>query len=190
MIKAIIFDCFGVLTIDRWGDFSSSLAPNLSREASSIVSAYDAGILSQDQLVHQIVELTNQDEQKIRYAIQPGNSKNSQLFEHIKKLKNQNYKIAILSNINDDWITRVFLDEKEQKLFDEIICSYQLGITKPDQRIYQFACQKLAVDSSQAVFVDDKLNFCSSAESLGMYSVHYTNFEDFIAELDKIIKQS
>jgi HAD superfamily hydrolase (TIGR01509 family) len=39
--------------------------------------------------------------------------------------------------------------------FDEFVASYQVGLSKPDRRIYELACHKLDARPAEAVFVGD-----------------------------------
>jgi FMN phosphatase YigB (HAD superfamily) len=39
--------------------------------------------------------------------------------------------------------------------FDDFVASYQVGLSKPDRRIYELACHRLDVGPHQAVFVGD-----------------------------------
>jgi putative hydrolase of the HAD superfamily len=41
--------------------------------------------------------------------------------------------------------------------FEHVIASGALGITKPDRRIFEFACEKFGVPVSDALYVGDRL---------------------------------
>jgi HAD superfamily hydrolase (TIGR01509 family) len=67
----------------------------------------------------------------------------------------QRYKTALLSNAWDD--LRQVIAEKWhfEDVFDAIIISAEVGVAKPDPRIFQLTLDRLGVNASQAIFVDD-----------------------------------
>ena len=52
--------------------------------------------------------------------------------------------------------------------FDAFFESAVLGIHKPDPRIYQHACRELAIEPTEAVFLDDIGRNLKAARALGM----------------------
>ena len=56
------------------------------------------------------------------------------------------------------------------KSFDQIIFSCDVGLRKPDPRIYEITLQKLKRDAGECVFIDDKKRNTDAAEKLGMKS--------------------
>lgn len=188
MIKAVIFDCFGVLTVDSWHAYTSSLPKKFQIEARSITHAYDSGIISESQLIKNFTDLTGDVPEKVVKAITPKNVKNLELLKFIKNLKQQGYKTAILSNVNNNWVTDYFLNEDEKSLFDEFVFSFQVGTAKPDSLMYQTVIEKLELNFEECVFIDDQERYCTAAEDLGMKAIHYKNFADFRQKLEDLIK--
>ena len=58
MIKAIIFDCFGVLTTDLWKEFVGTLPESQRSPAYDINHAYDRGFITHEEYVEQLLKLT------------------------------------------------------------------------------------------------------------------------------------
>ncbi len=175
MIKAIIFDCFGVLTADLWKEFCSTLEPEIRRQASDLNHAFDRGMLTNDDFFEQVQELTGRSPKLIEQARNGGSSKNTTLLEYIAELK-QNYKIGLISNVATSWITDELLTSGEQALFDDMVFSYQVGVTKPDPRIFEIARERLDVEPNEVIFVDDIETYVSAAKELGMQGVVYQDF--------------
>ena len=67
----------------------------------------------------------------------------------------------------DFWRPLIPLDE----LFDDVVDSSEVGLRKPDPRIYHLALERLGVDAPDAVFVDDAPGNVSGAERVGIRSV-------------------
>lgn len=76
----------------------------------------------------------------------------------IEKLKNAGIKTAIVTNITSD---RLYSQRKKldslgiQHLFDTVIYSGEIGIHKPDRRIFDYTAKLLGVSNEQCVFVGD-----------------------------------
>lgn len=186
MIKAIIFDCFGVLTGDLWKEFLASLPEGQKGKAHDLNRALDSGYLSHRDFYHQIHELTGRMPEEVEHIISAEMKKNTLLLRYIAEL-NQKYKIAILSNISSNWITQHFLDSHEVKLFDSIVISVEIGVTKPDKRAFEIAAQKLGVSPHDCIMVDDSEANCQAAINVGMQAVLYDNFVDFKQQLQKLL---
>lgn len=89
--------------------------------------------------------------------------------EVIPRLKNK-YKMTVVS---DAWpsLENVFIDADMKKYFEIIVISTQIGTLKPDPRMYETAIERLQVNNSEAIFIDDNINNCLGAERLGIKSI-------------------
>jgi HAD superfamily hydrolase (TIGR01509 family) len=188
VIKAIIFDCFGVLTADKWHEFRLQLPKELQGRASKLNQQYCQGQISKQAFLETVAGLTDYPLSSIRQLVDNDMDKNSQLLEYIKSLK-PHYKIGLLSNVANNWIRDYFLTQEEQKLFDNYILSFEVGITKPNPHIFRLASERLDVSPDQCVFVDDIERYCEAARGIGMQAVCYDNFEQFKSELVPLLSQ-
>lgn len=188
MVKAIIFDCFGVLTKDLWREFTESLLPGEGvRKAKELNHRYDAGLISLEEFIQAVHEATGHDPQLVETVFTNTKPlKNTELLDYIRELK-RNYKIGMLSNIATNWVRDHFLTPEEQKLFDTMVFSFEVGTTKPDPRIYEVALHNLGVEPHETVFIDDVERYCLAAEALGMKAVWYKNFPHMKTELEQIL---
>ena len=186
MIKAIIFDCFGVLTTDHWKEFCAKLPPGkIVEQAKAFNHDYDAGQLSSDEFVERIYKLTGRRVEQIETKTEISD-KNYKLLQYITTLKPQ-YKIGLLSNIASNWVRDTFLTPKEQKLFDDMTLSFEVGMTKPDHRIYRLACERLNVRPKETILIDDINHYCQAAKEVGLKTVVYEDFIKMKQELEKLL---
>jgi len=74
--------------------------------------------------------------------------------------------------------------------FDLVVESSIEGIRKPDPRIYQLTCERLAVDPRQAVFLDDLGVNLKPARALGMRTIKVISENQAISELAEITSLS
>ena len=87
----------------------------------------------------------------------------------IKKLKNNNYKIYLLSNINP--YTYEFVEKSGLfELVDGYVLSYQEHKVKPFVSIYMTLLERYNLIPSESVFIDDNQNNITTGNSLGIIS--------------------
>jgi putative hydrolase of the HAD superfamily len=72
-------------------------------------------------------------------------------------------------------------------LFDLVVESSIEGIRKPNPRIYQIACERLAVEPGRTVFLDDLGINLKPAKALGMRTIKVLDEDQAIAELADIL---
>jgi epoxide hydrolase-like predicted phosphatase len=187
-VKAVIFDCFGVFTEGTWKAFLNSLPDTADTEtASSLNRAYDAGLITKEEFLQGIKDATGRDVKQVEELTTDQIVKNSRLLDYVRELRKRGYKIAMLSNIATNWIRDDFLTPEEQSLFDQMIFSFEVGMTKPDPRIFMLACERLGVAPEEAVLVDDIDRYCTAAEAEGLHTVVYQDFKQMKATLEPLL---
>ncbi len=107
---------------------------------------------------------------------------NKELLSWIKKNKKK-YKISILTNntITIDILLREKF--KIHHLFDYVFVSGEIGLVKPDPKIFEYVLKKLKAKPEECLFVDDNSENIKSAEKLGFYTILFTNNKDFFEKL-------
>ena len=73
------------------------------------------------------------------------------------------------------------------QLFDAIVESSKVGVRKPDKRFYLMACEQIAIEPSEAVFLDDLGVNLKPARELGMTTIKVNDPELAIKELEGIV---
>lgn len=72
-------------------------------------------------------------------------------------------------------------------LFDEVIESSKVGARKPEKAFFDLACDKLSIEPSEAVFLDDLGANLKPARSMGMRTIKVTNPDDALSELGALL---
>lgn len=95
---------------------------------------------------------------------------NKQLFKQAFKLRKKGYKIAILS---DQWPLSkdALMPEKFYKNFDDFVISYEVGVRKPNLKIYKLILKKLKLSPRQTLFIDNQKGNLGPAKKLGMKTI-------------------
>lgn len=185
MIRAIIFDCFGVLTTDKWKEFVATLSVDQVQPAIDLNHALDRGFISQTEFFEQISDLTGRSPEHIESVINADMHKNIQLMHYIKVLK-KTYKIGLISNVSSNWVRDTFLSPEEAALFDDIILSYDVGLIKPEKAIYELSARRLKCDVQECLFIDDSEGHCVGAIQAGMQSFMYKDFIQCKSSIEQI----
>jgi len=71
--------------------------------------------------------------------------------------------------------------------FDVVIESSKVGMRKPEAAFYQLACDRLGVDPSEAVFLDDLGINLKPARAMGMSTIKVSDPSAAIAELETLV---
>lgn len=188
MIKAIIFDCFGVLASDGWLPFKEKYfgsSKELLAQAIELNRSADAGRSSYDEFVKKIAYMAKLSEKVTRIQIE-NNIPNDELFEFIKKTLKPHYKIGMLSNAGQNWLDEMFLPE-QVALFDAVTLSFEIGAIKPDAIMYQTIAKRLGVKVTECVFIDDRPKYCEGASRVGMKSILYEDVQSLKDALERTL---
>jgi putative hydrolase of the HAD superfamily len=68
--------------------------------------------------------------------------------------------------------------------FDAIIESSKAGVRKPDPKIYLMMCERLRVEASACVYLDDLGINCKAAAQLGMVAIKVVSEHQTLADLE------
>ncbi len=92
-------------------------------------------------------------------------------------------KTAVLSNMGDSVHASIMQAFPWLKDFDALVWSYELGLGKPDPRIYEEVLRRLATRAEETLFLDDKAANVEAARALGMRGLEYSTVEKLRAQL-------
>lgn len=88
--------------------------------------------------------------------------------------------------ISNSWGLGIY-ERAPVDLFDEAIISGEVGLHKPQPEIYLLACERLGIEPSGCVFVDDLRENIEGAEAVGMTGVLHRNSAATVARLEEIL---
>lgn len=188
MIKAVVFDCFGVLAYDGWLAYKERFfdgKPELLEKAVDSNRRSDAGLIGYEDFVHDVATLAGITDQEARETLE-NNPPNEKLFAYIRDTLRPRYKIGLLSNASANWLSDLF-EPWQVELFDEAVLSYQVGAIKPDPVMYETIAMKLGVLPEECVFIDDQLWFVDGAKRAGMQAFVFEDTQTTIAKIEELI---
>lgn len=100
--------------------------------------------------------------------------------ETLSVLKEQGYRLAIISNASDDNDVQTLVDNANLRpYFDLILTSAAVGIRKPNPRIFEIVLEKMELPNSRVAMVGDTLGAdILGAQNAGIYSIWITRRAD------------
>ena len=105
----------------------------------------------------------------------------------IARIREHGLKVAALTN---NWVPEAETDRDAANLlplFDVFVESSIEGLRKPDPKIYELVCQRLAIKPDAAVFLDDIGKNLKTARQLGMATIKVDHPDAALAELEGLL---
>ena len=153
-------------------------------------TSYNTGRIDYSDFSEQLQHITGRSAEEIGEVFQRTDFiKNTALLSYIAEL-HKKYKIGLLSNVAGDRVRQYILSTEDQALFDDMVFSYDIGMTKPDRRVFELACERLKVRPEEAVMVDDIQRHYDGAKQAGLQAILYQNFVQFKDELVRLLANS
>lgn len=189
----ICFDLDGLyFTEESFQKFKERLAPNIEKlkrdfvlAMSDEMKAFKTGIMSEEDYRERAkgeLELSYSNEE-IYTILRESYEVNKKVEQLTKVLREKWYKIGVCSN---NFPTRIrelnkkfhFLDN-----FDIHIFSYEVGIMKPDPKIFQILIDKSGIVANKIIYSDDKEDKIQWAKSLWIQTFVFHNLYEFLQDL-------
>ena len=121
---------------------------------------------------------------------QTGGGMRSEVIELATGIKTRGYQTAIVTNnakeFRENWTKSVPVDA----ICHAIVDSSEIGVRKPDPRIFEHALETLGgIDPARAIFVDDFEANIAAAESLGFRGVLMKDdYHPALEEIDRLTR--
>ncbi len=109
-----------------------------------------------------------------------------ELIDFIRSLRSR-YKIGLLSNAWDNLRQLIENEWQVSDVFEDMIISAEVGLAKPDPRIYRLAVERLGILPQEAVFIDDMLRNVQSAETVGLIGIQYQSRAQTLHDLEQVL---
>jgi putative hydrolase of the HAD superfamily len=195
MIKAILFDMFGVLSCQ--GDGLTGTAeirknyPGHDNEIHELFRAGDLGEIDEHEFARRfarIVGISAAAAEKYLEGLRFSEVANRPLLDIITHLRHAGYKTGVISNTRQGRFDAVFPPDVARRYFDSVTLSFELGFAKPEARIYECALKSLGATADEAIFVDDHIANIRGAEAVGMKGILYRDIADFARRLETMLK--
>ena len=204
-VKAIIFDAYGTLFDvnsaaekckekigDKWEDFANywrTTQLEYTWLRSLMKRHKDFWQITEDSL-DKSIKLFNIDNSMRQELLQL--YKSLSLFPEVKetlnKLKEKNYKLAILSNGTPNLLKQLVTSNSVETIFDDLFSIEEVGIYKPDTRVYDLPVIKYQIQKNEIIFLSANTWDVSGAGNYGYNSVWVNRNNNIFDNLDYKVK--
>ncbi|GBE20355.1 MAG TPA: HAD family phosphatase [Candidatus Pacearchaeota archaeon] len=205
-IKAVIFDVGGVLALQKNPKIvkqrgnktfgvhkyiAKKLGISIDQWFDSVDTIYALSIegkISKRKALNALSENVKINEKKMEKILSNAYKKNfttnKELYKIAFKLKKQGYKLALLS---DQWhfSKDILMPKRHIKQFNVSIASCNVGMRKPNPKIYKLALKKLKTPARQTLFIDNQIWNIKPAKKLGINTILFKDNKQLIKDLRK-----
>lgn len=188
MIRAVIFDCFGVLYQGSLEALAAMVPPEKRQELHDVNIAKDYGYVDYQEYLRQMGAVLGLAPTEVGAIMEQRHVPNQPLIAYAEQLKSH-HKTALLSNIGNHTMDGLF-GGQVQAMFSEVVLSYQVGLVKPSPEIYMLTANRLGVLPEECVMVDDLLANCEGAQAVGMRSILHTSNRATIGRVNELLEAS
>jgi len=102
----------------------------------------------------------------------------------LNKLKQSNYKLAILSNGTPDLLNELVVSNGLKDIFDDIFSVEEVGIFKPDSKVYDLPINKYNIEKNEVLFLSANTWDVSGAGNYGYNTVWVNRNNNIFDKLD------
>jgi epoxide hydrolase-like predicted phosphatase len=199
-IKAVVFDIGGVLEItpntgmtEKW-ETRLHLKPGQMNEWMKDVWRDGAlGRCTEEQVLQSLREIVGMNQAQVdafwddlweQYL----GTLNVPLATYFSGLRPR-YQTAILSN------SFVGARSREQESYhfadmtDLIIYSHEVGMAKPDRRIFELTCERLGLQPEEIIFLDDVEQHIVAARAIGIQAIQFRETAQAIADIQACLQK-
>jgi epoxide hydrolase-like predicted phosphatase len=193
--QGLLVDWGGVLTSNLFESFSAfceseGLEPNTigrrfreDKECRQLLIDLETGQLEEADFEPKFATVLGVDSKDLIDRLFAGSHPDLEMLGAVEAIRTTGIRTGLISN---SWGTRRYDREVLERLFDGVVLSGEVGIRKPAPEIYSMGAERIGLDPSVCVFVDDLPFNLPPAQELGMGTVHHTSAPETIAELERL----
>ena len=188
-IKNIVFDLGGVLI--SWDPAAIVAAAFEDESIRQVIlkevfahedwRAFDTGALSEEEAIQIFSRRTDVSPAGIRHLLATylqSLHPIPQTVALLKDLSRDGVALFCLSNVNRNAFNHIRKRCDFMNLFQGIVISGQIGIAKPDPRIFHHLLKEFSLSPEETVLVDDRIENVQMARDLGITGIHFVTAKE------------
>jgi epoxide hydrolase-like predicted phosphatase len=195
--RGLLVDFGGVLTTDVFASFrdfcaTEGLEPDTVRDrfrqdphARELLADLETGRLTEAEFEPRfaaVLELADHD--RLIDRLFGGMRPDGEMLDAVRAAKRAGVRTGLVSN---SWGSGRYDRDQFPSLFDGVVISGEVGVRKPDPRIYALGADALGLPPEACVFVDDVPGNLKPARDLGMATVRHVRAQQTIDELEALL---
>jgi len=202
-IRAVVFDIGGVLELDvielvdhgldaRWEQLLGLHPGELDHRMESFWRAGSLGECTEEEVHQGMRECLGMSQDQVEEYMREMwdwycGRLNVPMADYFRRLRPR-YQTAILSNS----FVGARREEQQRYHFEEmcdlIIYSHEVGLAKPDRRIFELTWQRLDVQPTEMLFLDDVEGHVRAARTCGIHAILFQETTQAIAALEAALQ--
>lgn len=109
-------------------------------------------------------------------------------------LRRRGYRLCLLSNTNPYMMSWTRSNEFDghgngiDRYFDALYLSYEMGVMKPDRRIFEMVLEREGIAPGEMLFIDDSAHNTGVAAELGIHTLQPANGADWREPVNNLLK--
>lgn len=199
-IKAVFFDLGGVILRTEFQAPRQHLAERLGMDyediekivfgegANGSAARASLGEITEEEHWHNVMKtlkLPPGDYERIRDEFFAGDVIDHNILNFLRSIKPR-VKTGLISNAWSGLRTYI-VREKFDDAFHHMVISAEVGVAKPDPKIYHIALEQAQVRANEAVFVDDFAENIEACQRLGMKGIHFKDTASAIEQVKALL---
>ena len=197
--SALLIDWGGVLTTNLFASFQAHcvsagvdpelLAGRFRRDpaARELLIDLETGELSEEAFEVRLAGLLEIEPEGLIDGLFSGVQADTAMLDAVRMAREAGVRTALVSN---SWGVHRYPREMFAELFDGIVISAEEGVRKPSRRMYELGAERAGASPPECVFVDDIPFNLTPARELGMATIHHTDSNATVQELEQLLGKS
>ena len=193
--RGLLVDFGGVLTTNVFASFeqfcrAEGLAPDRVKQAflgdaRELLHELELGTMAEEEFERQFAErLGVADSAGLIDRLFGGMDADEAMLDAVRRAREAGVRTGMVSN---SWGAERYDMDALERTFDAWVISGDVKLRKPDPRIYALGAERIGLDPSECVFVDDLPGNLKPARNLGMATVHHTTAGETIPQLEELL---
>jgi len=195
--RGLLVDYGGVLTTDVFSSFTAfcqaeGLDPDLvahhfrsNPEARQLLFDLEVGRLSEQDFEPRFAAVIGVAEPAgLIDRLFAGMRPDYAMVNAVRAAKDAGVRTGLISN---SWGKGRYDRSQFPVLFDGVVISGEVGLRKPEPRIYELGAKAIGLPPAECVFVDDLASNLKPARELGMATVHHTSADETVPQLERLL---
>jgi epoxide hydrolase-like predicted phosphatase len=197
-IKGIVFDIGGVLEYtpdlgitEKWEGILGLQPGELNQHLHDVWAGGSIGTITLEDVHRQIGEIMGMEASQVNAFMEDTwveylGTLNVELTDYFRNLRPR-FQTAILSNSFVGARERESAAYHFDEMCDFIIYSHEVGMQKPNPLIYRLTCERLGLQPSEVIFLDNRDKAVEGARAVGIHGILFENNAQAIADIEACI---
>jgi putative hydrolase of the HAD superfamily len=194
--SGLLIDWGGVLTTNLFASFRDycvrvEIDPQALRgrfgsdpDFRELLIALEKGELEEPAFERRLAPLLGVEPDGLIDGLFAGVQPDTAMVEAVRRTRAAGVRTALVSN---SWGVHRYPHDLFGELFDGVVISGHERMRKPSRRMYELGAERAGVPAELCVYVDDLPFNLTPAEELGMATVHHTDAQQTITELERLL---